>query len=80
MIKRLKNPFSLAGAGLLMGAVVAVALFTPILIGGFAGWLLGYGFAKGAGAGIVFSMVVGGVRGVLGMAYPQQSAPQLTGA
>ncbi len=56
-------------------AIVLAALLMPALVGGVAGSLLGYGFAKGAGAGLAFSIIAGAVRGIVGMAAPAPPAP-----
>lgn len=47
-------------------ALLAMILTAPIVVGAVAGSLLGYGWRKGIGAGLVFSLVAGTVRGLLG--------------
>lgn len=46
--------------------VLATILVVPVVAGAIAGSLLGYGWRKGIGVGIVFSAVAGAVRAVLG--------------
>lgn len=67
-------------SGWFLVAVIVGALSAPLIVGGTAGWLLGYGFAKGAGAGLVFSMVTGAVGGLIGAGRTVPGAAKTLGA
>lgn len=47
-------------------AALAALLVAPLVVGAVAASLLGYGWRRGLGAGMVFSLVAGTVRGLLG--------------
>jgi hypothetical protein len=56
-------------------AVLAAVVALPVALGAAAGALLGYGWRRGAGAGIVFSMVATAVRGVVGAMMRRPETP-----